>query len=88
MRWNIELAKHAVYFIDKNHIPKEQIFQVISEAIKNFQGETVSIDIRKMKGKWEGFYRIRKGRWRLIAEFDFDSNFVFIEDIDWRGNIY
>ncbi len=88
MKWRIDLAKHASAFIETNNIPKEHIFAVIADAIKNFQGEVISIDIRKMKGQWEGFYRIRKGKWRIIAEFNFDTNFVFIEDIDWRGNIY
>ena len=88
MRWHVELARHASTFIEVNHIPKEYVFDVITDAIKNFQGEMVSIDIRKMKGEWEGFYRIRKGKWRVIVEFDFNSSSVFIEDIDWRGNIY
>lgn len=88
MKWHIELAKHAAVFIDTNHIPKEQIFSIIRDAILNFQGEIVSIDIKKMRGEWEGFYRIRKGKWRMIVEFHFDDNSVFIEDIDWRGNIY
>ena len=88
MRWHIKFAKRATIFSDKNNISKEQMFGIIILAIRNFQGEVVSIDIRKMKGEWEGFYRIRKGKWRLIAEFDFDSNSVFIEDVDWRGNIY
>ena len=88
MRWHIRLAKSATDFIEIQHIPEENIFNIISDAIKNFQGETVSIDIRKMKGSWSHCHRIRKGKWRIIAEFDFDSHFVFIEDIDWRGNIY
>ena len=88
MKWRIGLAKQATTFIDRNSISKEQIFYIIGEAIRNFQGEEVSVDIRKMKGQWQGFYRIRKGKWRLIAEFDFDTNTVFIENIDWRGNIY
>ena len=88
MRWHVDLAKHASRFIEVNNIPKESILDIVVDAIKNFQGEMVSIDIRKMKGKWEGFYRIRKGKWRVVAEFDFDANSVFIEDIDWRGNIY
>jgi len=88
MKWHIELTKHAGSFIDANHIPKEYIFNIISDTIKNFQGEIVLIDIKKMKGEWKGFYRIRKGKWRIIAEFDFDNNSVFIENIDWRGNIY
>ncbi len=88
MRWHVDLAKHASRFIEANHIPKESILDIIVDAIKNFQGEVVSIDIKKMKGEWEGFYRIRKGKWRIVAEFNFDTNSVFIEDIDWRGNIY
>ena len=88
MKWHIELAKHAMAFIDANRIPREYIFDIIKDAILNFQGEVVSIDIRKMRGEWEGFYRIRKGKWRMIAEFNFDDNSVFVEDIDWRGNIY
>ncbi|MEK9181562.1 MAG: hypothetical protein AAB786_00915 [Patescibacteria group bacterium] len=88
MKWHIDLAKHANTFIKVNNIPKEHIFDVVADAIKNFQGEVVSIDIKKMRGSWEGFYRIRKGKWRIIAEFNFNNNSVFIEDIDWRGNIY
>lgn len=88
MKWHIELAKHANTFIVVNHISKEHIFSIVTDAIKNFQGEVILIDIKKMKGEWKGFYRIRKGKWRVIAEFDFDNNSVFIENIDWRGNIY
>lgn len=88
MKWRVDLAKHASTFIEVNHISKEYIFSVIADAIKNFQGEMILIDIRKMKGEWKGFYRIRKGKWRIIVEFDFDNNSIFIEDIDWRGNIY
>ena len=65
MRWRIKLAKRAIVFSNKNHISKEQIFGIIILAIRNFQGETVSIDIRKMKGEWEGFYRIRKGKMKI-----------------------
>ncbi len=88
MKWHIELTKQSTNFIDANDIPREHIFSIIRDAILNFQGEIVSIDIRKMKGGWEGFYRIRKGKWRMIVAFNFDNNSVFIENIDWRGNIY
>lgn len=77
MKWHVDLARRASTFIEVNHIPKEHIFGVIADAIKNFQGEMISIDIRKMKGLWEGFYRIRKGKWRIIAEFNFDTHSVF-----------
>jgi mRNA interferase RelE/StbE len=56
--------------------------------LKKLKGEDINVDIKKLKGKWEGFYRIRFGRLRIIVEFQFQDNRVYIERIDWRGNIY
>jgi mRNA-degrading endonuclease RelE of RelBE toxin-antitoxin system len=48
----------------------------------------LNIDIKKLKGKWAGFHRIRIGKLRIIAEFNFDELSVFIERIDYRERIY
>ena len=66
----------------------DEVFDLIKLAIQKFQGEIVSVDIKKMKGEWSDFYRIRKGKWRIIASFDFNNHSVFVEVVDWRGNIY
>ena len=75
-------------FLKQNQISRENIFKLLSLAIKKFQGEKVNIDIKKMKGKWEKFHRIRKGEMRIIASFDFDNSSVFVDVIDWRGSAY
>lgn len=87
MKWSISFNKQAQVFTDKHKI-REEVFELIRVSIQKFQGEDVSIDIKKMKGEWSGFYRIRKGKYRIIASFDFEMNSVFIEVVDWRGNIY
>lgn len=87
MKWHISFTKQAESFIEEQKVSVE-VFELIKLAIQKFQGEIVSIDIRKMKGEWGGFYRIRKGKWRIIASFDFDNTYVFVEVVDWRGNIY
>ena len=61
---------------------------MIVQAIKFFQGIDTNIDIKKLKGQWKGFYRIRKGKIRIIAGFNFEYKAVFIERIDHRGNVY
>ena len=88
MNWDIDWSRQASAFLEKNRIPEEDILNCIRCALKKFSGEDINVDISKLKGKWEGFYRIRQGKLRVIAEFNFDHTSVFIEVVDWRGSAY
>ena len=88
MSWNISFSSQAVKFIAKNHLTEDEILEKIKLAIRKFNGEPVSVDIKKLGGKWGGFYRLRSGKIRLIVEFKLESESAFIEVIDWRGNVY
>lgn len=88
MSWRLDISKSAEKFLAKNNLAVEEIRELTGKAIRYFWGEDVNVDIKKLKGKWVGFYRIRSGRMRIIAEFDFDHSAVFVEEIDWRGNVY
>jgi mRNA interferase RelE/StbE len=88
MKWRIKFSHSAEKFIDKNQITYKEILGVIKKALRYFAGEQININIGKLKGEWKGFYRIRMGRLRVIAEFNFEIAVVFIEEIDWRGNVY
>ncbi|MFH0859407.1 MAG: hypothetical protein V1868_02225 [Patescibacteria group bacterium] len=88
MKWRIEASRDAEKFLHKNQLTKNEAFKIIERAISYFQGKNINIDIKKLTGKWAGFYRIRRGKIRIIAEFNFENSFVFIEEIDWRGNVY
>ena len=88
MKWKIETSKKAEKFLAKNPLGKDKVFELAQRAIRYFRGEDVNIDIKKLTGEWIGFYRIRTGKIRIIAEFRFEDSVVFIEEIDWRGNVY
>ena len=88
MKWTILLSRLASEFLKHAKISEEEVFDCIRKSLLKFQGGNVNIDIKKLQGVWDGFYRIRKGKIRLIAEFNFDVRSVFIEQIDWRGNVY
>lgn len=88
MKWGIEASRNAEKFLQKNQLTKTEAFELIKKAICYFQGEDINVDIKKLTGKWAGFYRIRRGKIRIIAEFNFENSFIFIEEIDWRGNVY
>jgi len=88
MRWKIDVSRNADKFFTKNNLTVDEVKDLISRAIRYFQGEDINIDIKKLKGEWKGFYRIRSGDIRVIAEFNFESSVVFIEEIDRRGRVY
>jgi len=88
MNWSINFSANSLKFIKKNNLEENVIIDKIKLALRQFQGENINVDIKKLSGKWEGFYRIRAGRLRIIVEFQFEQTQVYIEEIDWRGNAY
>ena len=47
-----------------------------------------ALDIKKMKGEWEGFYRLRVGKIRVIFTISLDSADLEIYTIGARGDVY
>lgn len=88
MNWELRVSREAEKFVAKNRLEPKEIRELIAKAVRYFHGEDINVDMKKLKGKWAGFYRIRSGRMRIIAEFDFHDMTVFVEEIDWRGNVY
>ncbi len=89
MNWRIGFSKESISFLDENgSFSKNNVITLAQLAVKMLSGESVSLDIKKLKGAWKGFYRVRKGKLRIIVSFDFEKLFIFIERIDWRGNAY
>ncbi|MBC8186402.1 type II toxin-antitoxin system RelE/ParE family toxin [candidate division KSB1 bacterium] len=83
MTWVIKETKQATKFLAKNLINHLDLY--ISRAIKKaILKEDVNIDIKKMKGEWKGYYRIKQGDLRIILKFDTQNEIVFIHKIGWR----
>ena len=88
MNWRVDFSKDALKFLDQNNLKEDFIIDKIKFALRKFKGEDINIDIKKLKGEWEGFYRIRFGKLRIIVEFQFEICGAYIDKIDWRGNVY
>ncbi|MDP3029836.1 MAG: hypothetical protein Q8O04_10140 [Deltaproteobacteria bacterium] len=52
------------------------------------KGENVNLDLKKLSGEWEGYYRLRKGRIRIIFEPNRIDKVLFVDRIDFRGDVY
>lgn len=88
MNWRIDFSADSLKFLNRNNLTEDFIIDKIKLVLRKFNGEDINIDIKKLGGKWEGFYRIRSGKLRIITEFQFEHYRANIEEIDWRGNAY
>jgi len=88
MKCRIDFSAGSLKFLKRNNLKEDFVIDKIKLSLRKFQGQDININIKKLSGKWEGFYRIRFGKLRIILEFQFEINRVFVEEIDWRGSVY
>lgn len=88
MTWSINYSKSSNKFLEKQPQIKNEIFDEINKFIRKLNGETVNINFKKLTGDWDGFYRIRKGKIRIVVKVNKSESAVIIFDIDFRGSIY
>jgi len=88
MNWYIDFSENSLKFLKKNNLKEDLIIEKIKLVLRKFKGENININVKKLRGEWEGFYRIRVGKLRIIFEFQFKNYRVYIEEIDWRGSAY
>ena len=47
------------------------------------------LDIKKLKGQWDGYFRLRVGQIRVIfTVMDSEIEILLIQDIGFRGGVY
>jgi mRNA interferase RelE/StbE len=88
MEWRILLSRHADKFLSSNHLEDIFVIDPIKKAIQKIEGKKVSVNVKRLTGNWSGYYRIRVGKTRIIFGFDPHERTIFVEAIDFRGNIY
>ncbi len=87
MKWTLQYSNEALKFAEREKL-FDEIRQEIKKLVQRIKGENINIDIRKLKGEWLGYYRIRKGKLRIIFTIDKENKIIFIERIDYRGEVY
>ena len=71
-------------------IKEEEVDGLIVEAIRKlFKIEETNINLKKLKGKEKGSFRIRKGDIRIVFSLKKEKILhAMIKTIDFRGNVY
>lgn len=87
MKWTVNYSNTAAQFIEKHNI-HEDIGHEIKKLLVRVKGEFINVDLRKLTGKWKGYYRLRKGKLRIILSINKNRKTLYIEKVDFRGNVY
>ena len=76
-------AQKSYKNIDKSIIRK------FNKAIENLKiNPYLGKDIKKLKGKLTGKYRLRIGSFRVVYRVEKERNIILIESVGGRGGIY
>lgn len=89
----IKFRKNAVKFLEKADIEDvARIGEKLNHLLICVEEQGIvpftELDIKKMKGEWEGFYRLRMGKIRIIFLVNIASAEVEIYTIGARGDVY
>lgn len=89
----ILFRKKAIKFLEKSDTEdvetiREQINKIVIAVEEQGIIPFNELDIKKMKGEWEGFYRLRVGKNRIIFTIDIENKNLDIYVIGTRGDIY
>jgi len=87
MKWAIEYSRRANDFIEEQEI-HDKVRDSLRDFILKLSGSSINIDVKKLKGDWAGYYRIRKGNVRIIIMPDAESRTIFVDIVDFRGSVY
>jgi len=82
MRWEIEYEEDAYEFLEQKNL----LDRVEKSIVGFLKGQRV--DIKKLKGKWEGYFRLRIGKIRVIFKINKQKKRITIRFADYRGEIY
>ncbi len=89
MKWRIRYSRQAINFLKRENIEQYDVEVLIVRGIKKlFLNMRMAVDIKKMKGGWKNYYRIRQGKIRIIVRFDSGERIAYVERIGWRGKVY
>ncbi|MFH0812298.1 MAG: hypothetical protein V2A69_05605, partial [Pseudomonadota bacterium] len=87
MKWRIDYSRDAEKFIEKQNI-RGEVREELTKFLMKMKGENVNLDLKKLSGEWEGYYRLKKGRIRIIFEPNRIEKVLFVDRIDFRGDVY
>ncbi len=92
MEWHVKIHRKALHFLESLPENRRRLvegkLEELVEALEHGVLPYRRLDIRRLRGEWEGFLRLRVGNIRVIFKLEFDSKTIYIYHIHYRKSIY
>ncbi len=94
MEWRVKIHRKALKFLENLEDDKRtRLIEKINELIHTLDKEPILLqshyfDIKKLRGKWRGFFRLRVGDIKIVFRVDVDNRELFIYHIHYREKVY
>ncbi len=90
---SLKFRKSAIKFLQSaDSETTTNIRQKLNQLVSSVENQSIipfnDLDIKKMKGNWEGYYRLRIGKIRVIFIVDLTLGDIEIYNIGFRGDVY
>jgi mRNA interferase RelE/StbE len=87
MKWRVDYSRGSEKFLENQNI-REEVREELRRFLIRLKGENVNVDVKKLTGDWTGYYRLRKGKIRIIFSLNKSEKSLYVEKIDYRGDVY
>ncbi len=92
MEWTVKYHKEAKKFLKRLNEDRRKLVLSRIDELRECLEEGIfpikRLDVKKLKGKWEGFFRLRVGDFRVIFRVDTSQKVIFVYHIHFRGKVY
>lgn len=90
MEWTIKINKSAKKYLEKIDNRKKENLLVYIKELKNWveNRDQFVLDIKALKGQWEGKFRVKTGNIRVIFKIIPVERQIKILYIGPRGDVY
>ncbi len=72
---------------DRRRLVEEKLKEIV-ETLEYGVLPYRRLDIRRLRGEWDGFLRLRTGNIRVILRLDFENKIVYVYNIHYRKSAY
>ena len=88
MEWSVKIHRRALKFLESLQKDEKNKINELTYALEKGSFLVHHFDIKKLRGKWIGFFRLRVGNIRIIFKVDLNKKELLIYHIHYRGKVY
>ena len=88
MKYDVQISNLVKKAIRKGLISKGQLLGVVDDFLYWLEGKDINIDVKKLSGEWQGFYRIRRGSFRIVVIPRYEDEVIYVQQVAKRYKAY